>query len=108
MVAKNIRWLREGRGISQQQLGSDLFLHGSGIHQITVAKLESGAKPVRLNDIAAIAAYVEVPIEALWQDDAEMPKRIGDERQGAAQAADVEQTAADYYTQQRIERLRDK
>ena len=33
---------------------------------------------------------------------------IQGERLGAAQAADGEQMAADYYTRQRIERLRDK
>jgi transcriptional regulator with XRE-family HTH domain len=107
-VAKNLCRLREGRGISQQQLGSGLFVHGYGMNQMTVAKLEAGATPLRLNEVAAIAAYFEVPVESLWQDGAEILKRIRDERLGASQAADVEQMAADYYTQQRIERLRDK
>ena len=65
-------------------------------------------KPLRLNEVAAIAAYFELPIEALWrQAGDEILSRTGDGL-GAAQAADVEQMAADYYTQQRIERLRDK
>jgi len=106
-VAKNVRWLREGRGISQQQLGSDLSRNGFGMHQVTVAQLEAGVKPLRLNEVAAIAAYFEVPVESLWQGGGETLK-ILDERLGAAQAADVERMAADYYTQQRIERLRDK
>ncbi len=107
-VAKNIRWLREGRGITQQQLGSDLSLSGFGMHQMTVAQLEAAVKPLRLNEVAAIAAYFELPIEALWrQAGDEILSRTGDGL-GAAQAADVEQMAADYYTQQRIERLRDK
>ena len=107
-VARNVRRLREGRGLSQQQLGSDLFGYGFGMNQVTVSELEAGAKPLRLNEVAAIAAYFEVPIESLWQDGAETLNRILDERLGAAQAADVEQMAAAYYTQQRIERLRDK
>jgi transcriptional regulator with XRE-family HTH domain len=106
-VAKNVRWLREGRGISQQQLGSDLSRNGFGMHQMTVAQLEAGVKPLRLNEVAAIAAYFEVPVESLWQGGSETLK-ILDGRLGAAQAAEVEQMAADYYTQQRIERLRDK
>jgi transcriptional regulator with XRE-family HTH domain len=61
-VAKNVRWLREVRGLSQQQLGADL-----GMHQTTVAKLEAGSKPLRLNEIATIAAYFEVPPESLWE-----------------------------------------
>ena len=108
IVAKNVRRLREGRGMSQQQLGSDLFLHGLGIHRMAVAQLEKGARPLRLNEVAVIAAYFEVPVESLWQDGGEPLDGIQGERLGAAQAADGEQMAADYYTRQRIERLRDK
>ncbi|MEP7194419.1 MAG: helix-turn-helix transcriptional regulator [Actinomycetota bacterium] len=108
-VAKNIRWLREGRGITQQQLGSDLSLSGFGMHQMTVAQLEAGVKPLRLNEVAAIAAYFELPVEALWRQGGDGVLSITvDDGLGAAQAADVEQMAADYYTQQRVERLRDK
>lgn len=103
-VARNVRWLREGRGLSQQKLGLDLGLHGFGMHATTVAELELGARPLRLNEVAAIAAYFGLPIEALWQDSAEI---LG-ERLAAAQASDAEQEAADYYTRQRAERLRDK
>ena len=67
-VAKNVRWLREGRGISQQQLGSDLYLHGFGVHQMTVPKLDAGEEPLRLNEVAAIGAYFGVPVESLWQE----------------------------------------
>ena len=62
-VAKNVRWLRDVRGLSQQQLGADL-----GMHQTTVAKLEAGSKPLRLNEIATIAAYFEVPPASLWEE----------------------------------------
>ena len=47
-------------------------------------------------------------MESLWQDGAEVLTGTPAERLGAAQAADVEQMAADYDTQQRIERLRAK
>lgn len=67
IVAKNVRRLREARGLSQQQLGTDLAPQGAGMHQTTVAKLEAGARPLRLNEVLAIAAYFDVPIESLWQ-----------------------------------------
>jgi DNA-binding XRE family transcriptional regulator len=108
LVAKNVRWLREGRAMSQQQLAKGLLAQGYGMNQVTVAELEDGAKPVRLNEVAAMAAFFEVPVESLWQDGAELLNTIRHEREGAAYAAEVEQMAADYYTQQRIERLRDK
>jgi transcriptional regulator with XRE-family HTH domain len=103
-VAKNVRRLREDRGLSQQELGSDLALHGFGMHYTTVAQLEVGARPLRLNEVAAIAALFELPIESLWSDGEEMMNR----QPAGGQAADAEQMAADYYTRQRIERLRDK
>jgi transcriptional regulator with XRE-family HTH domain len=106
-VGKNVRRLRESHGVSQQQLGSDLARNGFGMHQVTVAQLEAGAKPLRLNEVAAIAAYFEVPVESLWRD-GELLSEALDARLGVAQAADVEQMAAEYYTLQRIERLRDK
>lgn len=88
-MAKNVRRLRDSRGISQKELGAGLTPYGFAMQRRTVAKLEAGTKPLRLNAIAAIAAYFDVPIESLWQDDGEP-------------------LAPDYYTQERIERLRDK
>ena len=108
-VAKNVRRLRESRGVSQQQLGSDLSRNGFGMHQVTVAQLEAGAKPLRLNEVAAIAAYFVVPVESLWQPGGEILK----EHEhvfllGVAQADEAEQRAAAYYSEERNERLRDK
>jgi len=111
-VAKNVCRLREGRGLSQQQLGSDLDLAGLGMHGTTLAQLEAGARPLRLNEVAALAAFFQVPIESLWREGAEMLSEheiaAGDEKPPLVQVADAEQLAADYYTQQRRERLRDK
>jgi transcriptional regulator with XRE-family HTH domain len=107
-VASNVRRLRQGLGLSPQQLGSDLFGYGAGMSPMAVSELEAGTRPLRLNEVAAIAAYFDVPVESLWQGGAEVLRRVLDEHLGAAQAADVEQMAADYYTRQRTERLRDK
>jgi transcriptional regulator with XRE-family HTH domain len=112
VVAKNVRWLRESRGLSQRQLGSDLALHGVGMPDTSVARLEAGARPLRLNEVAAIAALFTVPIESLWERGgkvlSERETAAQAERPAPAHAADAEQGAADYYTSQRHERLRDK
>jgi hypothetical protein len=42
------------------------------MRQTTVAKLEAGAKPLRLNEVAAMAAYFEVSVESLWQEGGEI------------------------------------
>jgi len=107
-VAKNVRRLRESHGVSQRQLGADLSRHGFGMHQMTVAQLEAGAKPLRLNEVAAIAAYFDVPLESLWHEAFGTLSGIDDRHSVVSQNAEVEQRAADYYRLQRIERLRDK
>lgn len=107
-VAKNVRCLREGRGITQQQLGADLLAHGFGMSESVVAKLEAGAKPLRLNEIAAIAAYFEVPLESLWEGDGELVDKLVAARLAARETERAEQLAAEYYAEQRAERLRDK
>ena len=108
-VARNVRLLREGRGISRQQLGADLVLHGCGMSEATVALMEAGSRQLRLNEVAAIAAYFVVPVESLWQPGGEIPKEH--KRVfvvGAAQDDEAEKRAAAYYSQERNERLRDK
>jgi transcriptional regulator with XRE-family HTH domain len=97
-VGKNVRRLREGRDLSQQQLGADLALLGIGMHQTTVAKLEAGSKPLRLNEVAAIAAYFEVPIEWLWETTTEML----DEREEATRQQEI-RTVMDALTVARTE-----
>jgi len=109
VVARNVRLLREGRGISRQQLGADLVLHGCGMSEATVALMEAGSRQLRLNEVAAIAAYFVVPVESLWQPGGEILREH--ERVfllGAAQADEAEQREAAYYSQERNERLRDK
>jgi len=119
-VAKNLRWLRESHGLSQVQLGSDLALLGFGMHHTTVALVEGGARPLRLNEVAALAALFQVPIASLWQERAETPAERGTEvqdereaelqdmREAAARTAGAQQMTADDYSRQRRERLRDK
>jgi transcriptional regulator with XRE-family HTH domain len=103
-VAKSVRRLREARRLSQQQLGADLLLHGLGMSQEAVAKVEAGARRLRLNELAAIADYFEVSVETLWQDGGETLNA----RAAALESAKAKHLGADYYTQQRVERLRDK
>lgn len=104
-VAKNVWRLRESRAISQEQLAADLFGPGAEMRHSSVSRLEAGESPLRLNEVAAIAAYFEVPIDSLWQDAAEISdQRLTDER---AEEFQRERTAH-YYNQERIERLRNK
>jgi len=81
-------WMPKDSPIDQRRLGSRAgWHHGLALgadnarpHPVTVASQRDGRGI--LNKVAALAAYLDVPVESLWH--------------------------ADYYTQQRIERLRDK
>jgi transcriptional regulator with XRE-family HTH domain len=64
-VGRRVRGLREERGWSQQDLGRRLAPYGFELTQSTVAKLENGARPVRLNEAAALAALFGVNISEL-------------------------------------------
>jgi len=58
-----IRELRKKRGISQNELA-----RRSGVKQSVLSYIESGrTKHPRIDTLAAIAAALEVPIEALMQ-----------------------------------------
>ena len=66
-MTSKVRRLRQDLGLSAQQLGSDLFGYGAGMSTMAVSELEAGTRPLRLNEVAAIAAYFEVAVESLWQ-----------------------------------------
>jgi transcriptional regulator with XRE-family HTH domain len=62
-VGVHCKRLREERGWSQGKLGRKLAPLGFEMHQTTVAKLEAGGRPIRLNEAAAIAEVFGV---SLW------------------------------------------
>jgi transcriptional regulator with XRE-family HTH domain len=60
------QWRRE-RNWSQEQVASMLRLEGFDMHQTTVAKIERGARPLRVAEAAAIAYIFGVPPLAIFQ-----------------------------------------
>lgn len=75
-VGQRVRRLREQRGWSQEEVGRQLARWGFKMHQTTVAKLENGARPIRLNEVAALARLFAVSMADLWDDEA-----VSDEQQ---------------------------
>lgn len=70
-VAKGVAWLerrfggvvrelREARGLSQAELARELGALGFEYHQTTIGKLESGARPLRIGELYAMAAVFGV------------------------------------------------
>jgi transcriptional regulator with XRE-family HTH domain len=56
---RNLR--RESFDWSQAELADRLKRHGVNWHQTTVAKVEAGERPVRLNEVIALAEVLNVP-----------------------------------------------
>ncbi|MGH3745787.1 MAG: helix-turn-helix domain-containing protein [Micromonosporaceae bacterium] len=64
VLGESLRSLRTARGMSQEDVAQMMALAGFSWHQTTVAKTESGSRPVRVNEAAALAAQFGV-----WVDD---------------------------------------
>jgi transcriptional regulator with XRE-family HTH domain len=64
-VGRRIGELRRQRGLTQAELGERL-----GIAQKNVHRLESGTQNLTLRTLERVAAALELPVDALWGDDA--------------------------------------
>jgi transcriptional regulator with XRE-family HTH domain len=66
ILGRKVRQLRLERGWTQEQLAERLSEVGWPMHQTTVAKLEGGARPIRIAEADALAVAFGLPIEAMW------------------------------------------
>jgi transcriptional regulator with XRE-family HTH domain len=66
ILGQKVRQLRTERGWTQEQLAEKLNGLGWTMHQTTVAKLEAGARPIRIAEADALALAFGLPIEAMW------------------------------------------
>ena len=58
---QKVRQWRKARDWSQEYLAEQLNLHGFDVHQTTVAKIERGARPLRVSEAVALAAVFGMP-----------------------------------------------
>ena len=68
-VGARVKAVREARGWTQEALASALTQAGHPISMVGVAKTESATRPVTIEDLAALAQALEVPITYLLPDD---------------------------------------
>lgn len=62
---RNMRRRRQHLGLSQSQLAKKLTTAGTPMHSQTVMKIETGARPVRLNEALSIAKWLGTSFEEL-------------------------------------------
>lgn len=60
--AANVERLREGRGLTQEQLG-----WAAGLHQTAIARIEAGERKPTLPTILKLARGLEVPPAKLFE-----------------------------------------
>ena len=64
-----IKTLREKRGYSQQKLAD-----GARITQKYLSEVEKGERNASVEVVTMLAAALEIPVEAIWDNNEEMPK----------------------------------
>jgi transcriptional regulator with XRE-family HTH domain len=61
----NMKRARESQDVSQTDLARQMKDRGFGFHQQTVQRVESGDRPVRLNEAYAIAEILDMTVDEL-------------------------------------------
>lgn len=90
-----VREFRVARGWSQQELADKLAEHGINARQVTVGRIETGGRPIRLNEVAVLAEVlgIDAPLELVTG--------------GGAQAGSTDTDAATSHAQ-RAQRIKDQ
>ncbi|MBT2483364.1 MULTISPECIES: helix-turn-helix transcriptional regulator [unclassified Microbacterium] len=66
VMCDKFRMLREERGWSQKELAEKVRDYGFDFHQSTIAKLESGARPLRVAEMYALSHVFRMPPGAVF------------------------------------------
>ncbi|UHJ56705.1 helix-turn-helix domain-containing protein [Mycolicibacterium fortuitum] len=61
-----VRHIRQKRGWSQRELADRVAEEGFALHQTGIAKIERGARPLRVAEAAAIATVLGIPTLAVF------------------------------------------
>lgn len=91
-IAANVRAYRERAGMSQAELAVRVSAEGKadGVswHQSTVARIESGSQPTRLDEAAILARVLRVPVDRLtWATGEAAEVMLGEQSLGQLREA---------------------
>ncbi|NYI05558.1 helix-turn-helix domain-containing protein [Allostreptomyces psammosilenae] len=62
LVAHNLRIVRKAARLSQEDVAERMTRLGHKFHQTQVAKIERGARPIRYDEVIALAKALNVPL----------------------------------------------
>ncbi|MFA0330730.1 helix-turn-helix domain-containing protein [Vibrio cyclitrophicus] len=67
LVGTRIKELRKAQGLTQVNLATQFQLRGWDMSHQTIAKIETGVKPVRDIEIVQLSLILDVPIAEIFQ-----------------------------------------
>jgi transcriptional regulator with XRE-family HTH domain len=70
-VGGNVKQYRLARGMSQADLATALQTRGFPFHQQAILKVEKGTRPLKVEEVSAVADILEIGVAALLQSDDE-------------------------------------
>lgn len=73
---RNVRTMRVASGMTQADLAEKMTLAGANMRQGMIAKMERGARPTSVAEVATLAAILGVPPSALLATDESVPKDV--------------------------------
>jgi transcriptional regulator with XRE-family HTH domain len=85
VLGRRLRVLRQERGWSQPDLAEKVRLFGYEWSQATITRLEAATRPIRVNELVALAELFRIPVEKLlepvdpgapWDDPEAMEREI--------------------------------
>jgi transcriptional regulator with XRE-family HTH domain len=71
IVVRRVRDLRTKAGLTQSQMAAEMTARGFSMVQSTIANIEAGHRPVRLNEAVALAAVLGAELPELLLDPTE-------------------------------------
>jgi len=66
-IGKNIRLARRAKDITQNQLATMLQLNGCDISRSTIAKIETGSRHIKVEELHAIMEILDMQYEDFFQ-----------------------------------------
>jgi transcriptional regulator with XRE-family HTH domain len=75
VLAAQVRAFREKLGMTQEQVAREMSARGPVMRQSTIAKIEAGQRPVRVNEAVMLAAILHCDLAALLTDPGQRDRR---------------------------------
>ena len=88
-IARRIREVREGQGLSQQAVADELTARGHKFSRLMVTHTEAAGRPITVEDLAALAVVFGVPVTHFFMTPDDTEAQALNDQLLTVQATDV-------------------